>query len=173
MPSTYTPIATVTVSGSTVQDISFTSIPSTYTDLILVGQLRSQRSGYASSEVYGYINYDSANNYSRTRIWSNTSAAYSDRNTNQGFFLFGEVPAANATSGVFGTIICHFNNYANTSTYKTILSRSGAATSDPLGNFYVNSWRSTSAISVLNIYNTSAAYWSVGSIFTLYGIKAA
>jgi hypothetical protein len=173
MPATYEPIATVTVSGSTVQDISFTSIPSTYTDLILVGQLRSQRSGFATSEVYGYINYDSANNYSRTRIWTTTSSVSSDRNSNQGFFLFGEVPAANATAGIFGTVICHFNNYANTNVNKTILSRSGAAISDALGNLYANLWRSTSAISVLNIYNTSAAYWSVGSTLTLYGIKAA
>lgn len=173
MASTYTPIATVTITGSTTDLVAFNSIPSTYTDLILVCNARSQRTGYTTSELYTYINNDSASNYSRTRIWSNGSSAYSDRNTNQGLALFGEIPAANATSGAFGIVILHLMNYSNTSTYKTLISRNGFGQATAQGDFYVNSWRSTSAISNLSIYNTSANYYSVGSTFTLYGIKAA
>jgi hypothetical protein len=160
------------VSGSTVQEISFTSIPSTYTDLILVCNARSQRSA-TTSEVYAYLNSDGGNNYSRTRIWSNGSAAYSDRNTNQGLALFGEIPAASATSGVFGVSTLHLMNYSNTTTNKTLLSRNGFAQSTAQGDLYVNLWRSTAAISTISIYNTSASYWVIGSTFTLYGVKSA
>lgn len=173
MPNTYEAIATVSVTGSTTDLISFTSIPSTYTDLILVCNARSQRSGNTTSELYTYINSDSASNYSRTRIWSNGAAAYSDRNTSQGLALFGELPAANATAGVFGIVTLHLMNYSNTSTHKTLISRNGFAQATAQGDLYVNTWRSTAAINTLSIYNTSASYYSVGSTFSLYGIKAA
>lgn len=171
--STYTPIATTTVTGSTTDLISFTSIPSTYTDLILVCNARSQRAGQNTSDLYTYLNYDSANNYSRTRLYSQSTSAFSDRNTNQGLAVFGEIPAANATAGMFAVVTLHLMNYANTSVYKTLISRSGFGQDLAQGNLYVNSWRSTSAISTLSIYNTSASYYSVGSTFTLYGITCA
>jgi hypothetical protein len=61
-------------------------------------------------------------------------------------------------------------NYANTTTYKTILSR----INNPGGyvNASVSLWRKTpEAITTLEAY--AASNWASGTTFTLYGIKAA
>ncbi len=65
----------------------------------------------------------------------------------------------------------HINvmNYSNTTTYKTILSRS----SDLYTEASVNLWRNTAAITSIIIGAQGAYTFSAGSTFTLYGIKAA
>jgi hypothetical protein len=62
-------------------------------------------------------------------------------------------------------------NYSNTTTYKTVLLRSNNASAITVAT--VGLWRSTSAINTIKIYADGAAVFSVGSTFTLYGIKAA
>jgi hypothetical protein len=62
-------------------------------------------------------------------------------------------------------------NYANTSTFKTMLSRG-----DDLSDSTVVSaglWRSTAAITQLDITATDALYYAAGCTFTLYGLAAA
>ena len=66
--------------------------------------------------------------------------------------------------------IAQFMNYANTTTYKTVIGRAnnagyGADTS-------VGVWRNTAAISTITLTALTANFAS-GSTFTLYGIKAA
>ena len=66
-----------------------------------------------------------------------------------------------------GTHIINFQNYTNTSVHKTILSRASNA-NNGLGVFAAR-WANTAAITSIT---TSQAY-DAGSMFTLYGIKAA
>ena len=61
--STYTPIATTTL-GSAATSYTFTSIPSTYTDLVLVGNLSSSSNTNISIRIYS----DSGTNYSNTYL---------------------------------------------------------------------------------------------------------
>ena len=61
-------------------------------------------------------------------------------------------------------------NYANTTTYKTMISRASDATQNAIA--YVGLWRSTSAINSITL-SVSAGTFAIGSTFTLYGIKAA
>lgn len=165
------PIATQTVTNSTTQGIIFSSIPQVYQDLFMVTYGRSQRAA-STSETYFYVNNDGGLNYSQTRLYGNGGSALSDRNTNQGIVIYGEIPAASSTAGIFGANELHILNYANTSTYKTFLSRNAV---DLNGSGYVhlrtNLWRSTAAISRLDIYNTNAEYFSVGTQISLYGIR--
>ena len=46
MASTYTPIASSTVTGSSTTTVTFSSIPATYTDLIVVSNYKSAGNNY-------------------------------------------------------------------------------------------------------------------------------
>jgi hypothetical protein len=156
---TYEPIATQTASGSTTS-ISFTSIPSTYTDLIVViGVLGS------AADFDLRINNDSGSNYSITRLYGDGSSAASGRASNQTAI---QITIGGANPGVQ---ILQFNNYSNTTTNKTMLQRlnipggyAGAA---------VGLYRSTSAINRLDFIAQSGNNIQANSTYTLYGITAA
>lgn len=165
MPSTYAPIATTTL-GSTAATVTFSSIAGTYTDLVLI-----VAGGTDAASGFGLrFNSDTGSNYSRTYLTGTGSAASSGRDTSQ-------TTADISFNGLFGNntnynSIIHIMNYSNTTTYKTALSRSNNAATGV--DTSVSLWRSTSAITTIDVRTTSASrVFNVGSTFTLYGIKAA
>lgn len=162
MPKTYEPIATTAFSGQS--SITFSSIPSTYTDLVLIvaGADSAAASAGVSVQV-GNGSADTGTNYSDTYLYGNGSTATSGRQTSVNSAYVGRIGTAQ------GNGIAHFMNYANTTTYKTILSRGN----DSSYVFtYVNLWRSTAAINTIKIFPDSSNNFTAGSA-TLYGIKAA
>jgi hypothetical protein len=166
MPKTYTPIATQThpVGGGV---ITFSSIPQTYTDLILI-----MNTGIAGSggSMYVRMNGDSASNYSQTAIRSSGSAVESFRFSGSLIYLDYYGPTLNSASS---TYIVQLNNYSNTTTNKTALVRTNAAISSGSGvEAHVGVWRSNAAITSLTIGPTGGNIFS-GSTFTLYGILKA
>ena len=164
MPATYEPIATTTL-GSATSSITFSSIPSTYTDLVLITSAILASGGAAN--LLGQFNGDTATNYSTTYLAGNGTAASSNRDTSNSVGWLGRLSSSNWTSS-----ITNIMNYANTTTYKTSVSR-GNDTSG-LVIAYVSLWRATpAAINSIVLTNTSAVNFSIGSQFTLYGIKAA
>jgi hypothetical protein len=63
-------------------------------------------------------------------------------------------------------------NYANTTTYKTIISRGDSAGFWNIAN--VALWRKTpEAITSITVFPAGLNNWIAGSTFTLYGITAA
>lgn len=162
MAATYEPIATTTL-GSAQSSYTFTSIPSTYTDLIIVANTKNTAN--SGDEVGIQFNSDTGSNYSRTRIYGNGSSAASDRatNTNKGAL------AINDTSN-FSPIIANVQNYANSNTYKTVVSRGN---SGGYVSAYVSLWRNTNAITSITLLPDSGTTFTSGCSFTLYGIKAA
>lgn len=172
MPKTYTPIATTTLSSSSLT-ISIASIPSTYTDLVLVISARTDRSGQATDGLNIKFNTDDGNNYSDTEIIGNGTSASSVRNVSVSRWLTNDanLPGATATSGVFSTIIVSLQNYKNTNTFKTGLCRFNLTSSNTGAS--VGLWRSTSAIDTITLISRNNANFVPGSTFTLYGIKAA
>jgi hypothetical protein len=160
MPTTYEPIATATTSGST-SSVTFSSIPSTYTDLILICSSKA-----AAGYLIIRVNSDSASNYSRTNLYGTGSAAASNRATSQSFLL-----APDAGTSEYYPCITQFLNYSNTTTFKTALQRSHNMTSNVYAT--VGLWRSTSAITSITVQTDDASNISSGSTFTIYGIKAA
>jgi hypothetical protein len=165
MPTTYEKISAYTV-PSAQTDVTLSSIPATYTDLVLVINAGSS----AGADANFRLNGDTGSNYSRTLITGNGSAASSSRTTGA---VVGRLNANAYPYGGAGdtTIIAHFMNYSNTTTNKTVISRANQAS---LGtDVLVNLWRNTAAINSILILSTSAATFVAGSTFTLYGIKAA
>ena len=164
MPSTYDKIATSTL-GSAASTVTFSSISSAYTDLVLVAYMKPISGG--NNNALLRFNNDSGSNYSATYLAGDGSTASSTRGTNDtGLFVsYGNANGSNEP-------IFRFNiqNYSNSTTFKTTLNRNDAA--GGWTSAIVGLWRNTAAITRLDIVTTSTNI-EVGSTFTLYGIKAA
>jgi hypothetical protein len=159
MPSTYEPIATQTL-GSDAASVTFSSIPSTYTDLVLVSNYRLNT---GDNFLILRFNSDTGSNYSFTNLYGEGTAPASDRSSNQTSARIAFYGSAQSNS------IVNIMNYSNTTTNKTAVSRDNT-------NTYVvaraNLWRNTSAITSITILTASPNITS-GSTFTLYGVKSA
>lgn len=163
MAVTYEAIATQTLASTSTQ-ITFSSIPSTFTDLILVSSVIPTSSG--SSYINLQFNSDTGNNYSRTYLNGSGSAATSGRNTGEaGAYIYG-----NAITASPSTFITQIQNYSNATTKKTLLTRTNDSAAYVAA--FVNLWNITNAINRIDI-NCVVSSFASGSTFTLYGIKAA
>ena len=168
MAATYTPIATYTV-PSLQTSYTFTSIPSSYTDLVIILNGGNTRSG-ASDSLTIRFNGDTGSNYSNTNLFGNGSTATSTRNTSATSMRIADVAAT--SSGLNSVAIINILNYSNTTTYKTALGRGNVAQSEVSAR--VGLWRNTAAItSVALLAQEGIENWAVGTTFTLYGIEAA
>jgi len=159
MPTTYEPITTQTL-GTAIASVTFSSIPQTYTDLVVV----INHSG-AGDNFYFQLNSDTGSNYSDTGLVGNGTSATSIRNNSQTRAIVGGSYTSN-----MGVSVINFMNYSNTTTNKTIISRNGTASN--VTRLTNNLWRSTAAISTI-YFVLATGNFAVGSTFTLYGIKAA
>lgn len=157
----YTPIATYTVSGSSTASYTFTSIPSTYTDLVLICM------GSTTNGLQLQFNSDTGTNYSATGLYGNGSAASTGSISNKTYLaLDGGAGGANA----YTPYTVNISNYSNSNIYKTVLTRFNATTTYMGVN--VGLWRGTSAINAIKVYQFSGNLTDQ-TTFTLYGITAA
>jgi hypothetical protein len=160
--STYSTIATQTL-GSATGGVTFGSIPSTYTDLVLIidGTVGS------NCGVQLQFNSDSASNYTFTRMTGDGSTASSDRSVSNTFMELGFYVSSTRNMN-----IVHIMNYKNTTTFKTVLNRANAQSVNIGAQLYAELWRKTpEAIHTISI--AASGNFSTGSTFTLYGIAAA
>lgn len=155
--NTYVALDKVTV-GTATSSVTLSSIASTYTDLILV------IGGTLSADISAgiYFNGDTGSNYSTTRVYGNGTSAASSTSPNE-----TKIGITTGTGNVLSTYILNIMNYANTTTYKTVI---GRASQDSV-SARVGLWRSTSAITSLTVA-ANGGNWAVGTTFSLYGIKA-
>jgi hypothetical protein len=158
--ATYALIASATGTGS-AGDISFSSIPGTYTDLVLVANIFTT----ANANQILRVNGDSGGNYSTTVLYGNGTSALSTRGSNNNAMTFQT--DLFATTTISAMTVFNFMDYANTTTNKTVISRSNKA--DQSAETHVNLWRSTAAITSITI---SGATFTTNATFKLYGIQA-
>ena len=164
--NTYVALASTTL-GSAAASVTFSSIPATYTDLVVVVAASPSAADYMG---YGELNSDTGSNYSETLLYGTGSVAGSARETSRPNLYFGNWTTQYTTSSKVIYII-NIMNYSNTTTYKTLLSRASDSTTEV--NAVVNLWRSTAAINSFKIYLGGSGNYIAGSTFTLYGILAA
>lgn len=162
MDKTYEPIATQTL-GSAAASVTFSSIPQTYTDLVLV--INGSKSGSGNSDIFWQLNGNTGSNYSQTSIYGTGSAAASDRGSNSTAGRGGRVGIDQSVS------ILNFQNYSNSTTFKTCISRGSSAGYLVIAN--AGLFRNTNAITSILLSVADASNFNTGSTFTLYGIKAA
>ena len=166
--NTYTKIASTTL-GSAASSVTFSSISSAYTDLVLIMSARGTTAALSRS-VYFTTNI-TGTNYSSTWLIGNGSAAASSRYSNLGQGYLGYIPAGLSSSNSRGTLIANFMNYSNTTTYKTVLSRGNVAEAET--DAYVSLIRGTSALTTITVGEGGGNNFVAGSTFNLYGILAA
>jgi hypothetical protein len=170
MATTYEKIASTTLASATTT-ITFSSIPSTYTDLRLVITFKTTSDG---DSIRGYFNSDTGNgNYSMTGLQGNGSAASSYRQTNYNYLLLGDWRINGGSSTYPQLVTLDIFSYAG-STYKTLLNTTSSDYNGSGGVFReVWMWRSTAAITTLTLPISGTNNLAIGTSATLYGIKAA
>ena len=179
MAQTYEVIESKTFSA--VTSVTFTSIPQTYTDLVLIVNSLAY---YASTTyVTGAIRVgasntlDTASNYTDTMSYSDgvTANSGSTRSGSTTDFRYLEIPATPTDGGVRGSWVCHFLNYSNSTTYKSILFQTSAintANATISMRMGIGSHITTDVINTIQIKNNDSTNF-YSSTATLYGIKAA
>jgi hypothetical protein len=167
MPTnTYVALDKVTV-GTATAAVTFSSISSAYTDLVVVAANLVATSG--NPNVGLTFNGDTASNYSATILEGTGSSAQSARKTNTTLIVEGNNVSLGGTNP--STIIYNIMNYSNTTTYKTALLRnSELSTTYPGTGATVGLWRSTAAITSVTL-TIGSGNFAVGSTFSLYGIS--
>lgn len=162
-----------TVLGSAAASITFSSIPATYTDLVLT--LNGRGDTAAQQVNVGFqVNADAGANYdwSQNTVSAGTVAGAS--NTGQTSMLLCAVPAASNTASFAGGCRTWFFNYAATVFNKTVNSEGGLRnnSSPTMGQIEgFGEWVTTgTAITSIKVFPT-AGNFVTSTVATLWGVK--
>ena len=169
MATTFVKIATVTVGAGGSAAMEFTSIPSTYTDLVLK---ISARSAYAAQYNFCALTLNSsATGYSARYISGigttvSSSTGYTDK-----FRI--DTDAASNTASTFGNAEVYIPNYAG-STNKSLsldwVYESNSTSNNEL-QLQAGLWSNTAAITSIKYENLNSSTFVQYSTATLYGIS--
>jgi hypothetical protein len=151
--------------------VTFSSIPTGYTDLFLVADVRGDTAA-TSTQVRLTLNGDTGANYDSTYVVGINSAASSVGAFASTSITVLDMPAASATASLSGGLNIQILNYAGTARHKSVLTQGGSrfgATAANMENLsYFADWRSTSAVTSLTL-TAQAGNFTADSKFTLYG----
>lgn len=172
--NTFINIATTTVGSGGASDITFSSIPSTYTDLQLLLSLRTSTATYQIDQIKLRFNGSTASNYSYKDIVASSAGATAQSNSSTDYWQFGYAPRPQATASTFGNTSLYIPNYTSSSN-KSGFSISIAATNGTGDYWYMRQsaglWSVTSAITSIAIYSGDSGGFAQYSTATLYGIN--
>lgn len=155
--------------------VTFTAIPQTYKHLLLLVTARSSTS--ATNATTGLtFNNDSAADYDWLRLNAVGGAAGATATPTSSLIGTGPVPAATATANLAGAKEILIQRYSDTNFLKNCLFRDVelyTLGTDGTYNLHTGggTWRSTAAITRLDISETSGGNFLAGSSFDLYGIS--
>lgn len=168
MPATYDSIATTTL--GTAATITFSSIPSTFTDLRVVLVGTSEFS--SANQLRVILNSDTNTNYSYTNLYGTGTTATSFTSANA-FNMQINANNTNFSNVTPTTFAIDFFEYKNTGVQKTFLSQFDMDLNGSGSVCYtVGLWRNTAAINNIQ-FLSGGGNFAVGTTATLYGIKAA
>jgi len=167
MPNTYKLISSVTVGAGGAADITFSSIPNTFTDLLLKLSLRTNQT---ARDKYATLQFNSSSsNWSYRSIRGLTSGTVSSASDTVNFISY--VPGSDFDANTFGTIDVYVPNY-NASVNKS-LSIDGAQernSNDMWLNLVASLWANTAAITSIKILPDAGSFVQYSTAY-LYGIK--
>jgi hypothetical protein len=170
MATTYKLISSITVGATAVASVEFTSIPDTYTDLVVLlsgrsDTIRSSDGGYAMISFNG-----STTNLSSRYLYNYNGSSFSGSGTN---ILGWNVPS-DYTANTFTNNSWYIPNYAS-SNFKSISVDTVTEnnSSNILMGITAGLFSSTSAITSVKISNEAAAKFVQHTTAYLYGISNA
>jgi hypothetical protein len=169
MPNTFELIASSTVGSGGASDITFSSIASTWTDLVVVVSARASASA-ANTNLQMQFN-GSTSSYTQKELYGTGSAAGS---ASLSYISLGYISGNTATASSFGSCQAYIPNYAS-SNYKSVSSE-GVAEGNITGMYMAMDaglWSNTAAITSIKLIPASPDYFLQYSTAYLYGVKNA
>lgn len=169
MATTFTLIASSTVGSGGAADITFSSIPQTYTDLLVKISARTDRSGFPNDNIIINPNINSSN-LSGIYLLGYGSGVVSATDTS-GLGAAGAV-GDSATANTFSNAEVYFPNYTgSTNKSFSIDAVSENNATDGRNGLTAALWSNSSAITSIKIAASSGPNFLQYTTATLYGIK--
>lgn len=174
MPVTYQLISSNVLSSSAAS-VTFSSIPATYTDLVLRYSARTDEAGSPYNDTKITFNGSTASNYSVTLLYADTTSAGSLRGSNAANIGRNYIDAAGATSNTFASGEIYIPSYT-VSQFKPLSSlnvteNNSATASTTLTAAVAGLFRNNTAISSITMAAQGSTQFVSGSSFYLYGIS--
>jgi hypothetical protein len=172
MANTYTLIGSNTVGAGGASSVTFSSIPQTYTDLIV--QISARTSVTSDSDpMFIRFNGSTSSYNTHTLFADGTSVSFSTTPAGITTAIWcGAAAGATATANTFASANYYIPNYTSSS-YKSVSSEgvneNNAATDNYL-TLTTGSWSSTAAITSITLQCNNQPFVQYSS-FYLYGIK--
>lgn len=171
MANTYTLIASSTLGAGGSTNITFSSIPSTYTDLILKISGRVTETGGVQDIAIQYNN-DTGSNYQYKELVGTGSSTSSSTSTTTRHNTIGN--ANDTTASTFSNIEIYIPNYTDSnqklSSADAVVENNSPSTSTQL-RLQAWKWSGTAAISTIKVYDPAGGNLVQYSSAYLYGIK--
>jgi hypothetical protein len=174
MANTFTLIQAKTLS-SAQSNIEFTSIPATFTDLVLKVSARTAVTADAFDSIQVQFNGDTASNYSWIRLrGSGSASADSGGSTSSTYVMMQYINGDAATANTFGSSEMYIPNYAG-STQKSCSVESVNETNATTAYMCLiaGRWTGTAAITSIKLTTISTDNFKINSTAYLYGVKNA
>jgi hypothetical protein len=173
MPVTYSLIASNTLSTSAAS-VTFSSIPSTYTDLVLKMSVRVNTSGSDNNAgILLEFNGSSAANYSRTNLRGNGSAAASfNSSSGSNLIIVNGASADLSTSNTFSNVEVYLPSYAAAANkpFSSFAAEENNVSTPAYVQVQANLWSNTSAINAIKIFNESTVGFFIRFLTFIFGI---
>jgi hypothetical protein len=169
MANTFELISSVTVGSGGAASIDFSSIPSTYTDLVLEYSLRGTESAVYNTLLHKINNDATDANYSHRYLRGSGSAASSSSGTSR---YMGEGNGASSTSNTFMNGSWYFPNYAGSSKKSSSIdSVSENNGTEAYAYMMALLWQGTAAINQITIIPNTGTLVQYSTAY-LYGVKS-
>jgi len=172
MANTYTLIASSTVGSGGVSSVSFSTIPTDYTDLRILASVRTERST-GGSNFYMRFNGSSASNYDFKRVQGNGASASSDQYTSLDGFVIGTANGDTSTANTFSSFDIYIPNYQSSNkksvSVDSVTENNGTTA---YADLTADLWNLTNAITSISFHELAAGTdIAQYSTFYLYGIS--
>jgi hypothetical protein len=169
MATTYELISKSEVGSGGVGSIEFTTIPSTFTDLLVRVSVRN------NGQVFGRVTFNgSSSNYSKTTILNANGSLSAGASSDNDYTIWS--PTTSSTANTYGFMDIYIPDYRS-SAYKCIsmesLTENNAASPYIYAGIFSFIWSNTSPITSIELtsHNSPSNKWTQYSSAYLYGIK--
>jgi hypothetical protein len=166
MANTYTLINSNTVGSGGAASVTFSSIPATYTDLLVVASARSSVDG---DTIYLRFNSNTSS-YSARQLFGSGASASSNTPGETDIGICGYTTTT--TASTFGNLSVYVPNYAssNNKSWSCDSVQEANVTSTVYSNLVAGRWANTAAITAFTMGAKTGSF-NQYSTFYLYGIK--
>jgi len=167
------PLGMVQVGSAGAADITFSSIPSTYTHLQI--RVLARTTTVTSFDAIGLqFNAETSSVYTLHTLLGNGSSVTAFASTPESQISLDKAAGASIGSNIFAGIVCDILDYKSTNKFKTTRSL-GGVDNNGTGVIHLTSglWRSTNAVSSIKLYSQNGGNFAQYTSIALYGIKGA